>query len=68
VYVAGIGEPAEKVYIVAASGTIRTLSSLYTGIELDTVGRRRLWEEVRRYWAEVPRRAGWTKLKEPYWS
>jgi hypothetical protein len=66
-YLVGVDAIDEKVFIVGAAGHVASLSSMHTGVELDTSGRRQLWEDVRRFWAQIPRRTNWTTLKEPKW-
>ena len=68
VYLAGVDSDRERAFIVGAAGPrLGGLTSLHTGTELDSAGRRTLWEEVRRYWSRVPRQRGWTTLHEPAW-
>lgn len=68
VYVAGVDMKGERVFIIAAAGRIKTLSSMHTGTELDAAGRRLLWEDVRRYWSRVSKPKKWTKLQDPSWK
>jgi hypothetical protein len=67
-YVAGVDTASERVFIIAAAGRIKSLSSLHTGIELNAAGRRKLWKEVQRYWASVLKPAAWTNIKDPSWK
>jgi hypothetical protein len=67
-YVAGVDTASERVYIIAAAGRIKALSSIHTGTELNAAGRRMLWEEVRQFWARVSKPTAWTKLKDPSWK
>jgi Domain of unknown function (DUF4365) len=68
VYLAGVDEAGERAFIVGVAGRrIGGLTSLHTGTELDVAGRRALWEEVRRYWTNVPRPRRWTTFHEPKW-
>jgi hypothetical protein len=68
VYLAGVDEKNERVFIVGVLGRFAQLSSLHTGTELNTPGRRALYDEVRRYWARMPRLKRWTELREPRWD
>ncbi len=70
VYLAGIDETDERVFIVAAEGRrVGALTSLHTGAEMHNTGAglRALWDDVRRYWANVPRQRRWSMLHEPRW-
>ena len=69
VYVVGVDEQSERAFVVGAAGRrISGLSSIYCGGELNTSGRRALWDEVRRYWLKVPRQKRWTAFHEPKWK
>jgi hypothetical protein len=68
VYVAGVDTESERIYLIAAAGRLKALSSIHTGTELDAVGRELLWDEVRRYWAAVSRPRNWTKFRDPSWK
>jgi len=70
VYLAGVDEPGERVFVVAAEGRrMGALKSLHTGVEIHPTGTglHALRDDVLRYWANVPRQRGWTMLHEPRW-
>lgn len=69
VYLVGVDEKSERAFVVGAAGRrISGLTSLHCGGELNTAGRRALWDEVRRYWTNMPRQTGWTNFREPRWK
>lgn len=68
VYLAGVDERNELVYMVAATGRIKALSSMDVGSPLDGPGRRALYDEVRRYWAQLPKPSPWTGFVESEWK
>jgi len=68
VYVAGVDEPGEAVYIIAAVGRrVGGLPSMHAGFEVNRANRRLLWTEVRDFWrgSTQPRRT--SVFVEPRW-
>lgn len=68
VYLAGVNLKTERVYLVAATGAVASLSSMSTSSVVDASLIVSLRDDVRKFWEKIPPISGWSRMTEEKWS